>query len=298
MSPSFSPARRLIVVALALIATLVAASQAATASPSPSTAAAPRPAIPSAALPAAVAETASSRGHAKPKPTIVLVHGAFADSSGWALVTPALEAAGYPVIAFSNPLRGPQHDAAYLRAFLDTLEGPIVLVGHSYGGVVITNAATGDDDVTDLVYIAAYAPAEGESVQAMNALGGGHSDVTNHLVVRPFPGASEGDADAYIDPAYFRQLFAQDLPRSVAATMAGSQRPGALAALVAPSGEPAWETIPSWYMVAKNDRIIPPEAERVMADRADATTVEVSSSHVPMLSKPAQVVALILRAAR
>ncbi len=156
-----------------------------------------------------------------------------------------LQAAGYPVVTFSNPLRGPEYDAAYLRDFLSTIDGPIVLVARSYGGVVLTNAATDDSDVKSLVYIAAYAPDEGESVQDMNHLGGGHTDVTDHLVIRPFPGTTDGNADAYIDPAFFRDLFAQDVCKTVAATMAGSQRPGALAALVLPSGEPAWEEIPS-----------------------------------------------------
>lgn len=231
------------------------------------------------------------------KPTIVLVHGAFADSSGWQAVTEKLSSQGYPVIAFSNPLRGPISDADYLRLFLDTIEGPVVLVGHSYGGAVITNAATGDPDVKALVYVAAYAPAEGESVAAANALGGGHTDVTDHLVVRPFPGASEGDADAYIDPAWFHRLFAQDLPKKTTRFMAATQRPGALAALVSPSGPPAWESIPSWYLVAKQDRIIPPEAERAMAKRAGSTTVVIDSSHVAMMSHPGAVVSLIRKAA-
>ena len=117
-----------------------------------------------------------------------------------------------------------------------------MLVGHSYGGAVITNAATGNPNVKALVYVAAYAPDEGESVAAANALGGGHTDVTDHLVLRPFPGATGGDADAYIDPAYFHRLFAQDLPRATAEVMAATQRPGALAALVTPSGPPAWES--------------------------------------------------------
>jgi pimeloyl-ACP methyl ester carboxylesterase len=254
-----------------------------------------------AALPATAdipADTQIAKGPPVPKPTVVLVHGAFADSSGWNLVSTALQAKGYPVLAFSNPLRGPQHDAEYLRQFLTTIAGPVVLVGHSYGGAVITNAATGNPNVKSLVYIAAYALAEGESVQAANALGGGHTDVIDHLVLRPFPGATDGNADAYIDPAYFPQLFAQDIPKVVAQNMAGSQRPGALASLVTPSGPAAWETIPSWYMVAKNDRIIPPEAERAMAERANATTVEVNSSHVPMISHPLKVVALILDAAK
>jgi pimeloyl-ACP methyl ester carboxylesterase len=235
---------------------------------------------------------------AAPKPTIVLVHGAFADSSGWNPVAGRLLGEGYPVIAFSNPLRGPATDAEYLRQLLSTIDGPVVLVGHSYGGAVITNAATGDPDVKALVYIAAYALAEGESVAAANALGGGHTDVIDHLVVRPFPGATGGDADAYIDPAYFPTLFAQDLPKSTARVMAATQRPGALAALVTPSGAPAWATIPTWYMVARQDRIIPPEAERAMAERAGSTTVEIDSSHVAMMSHPAAVLSLIKAAAR
>lgn len=147
---------------------------------------------------------------------------AFADSSGWTPVATALQLKGYPVIAFSNPLRGPAYDGEYLRQFLSTITGPIVLVGHSYGGAVISNAATGNPNVKSLVYIAAYALAEGESVQAANALGGGHTDVIDHLVLRPFPGATEGDGDAYIDPAFFPQLFAQDLPKIIAQGMAAS----------------------------------------------------------------------------
>lgn len=232
------------------------------------------------------------------KPTIVLVHGAFADSSGWTLTAAALQADGYPVIAFSNPLRGTTYDSQYLRDFLTTIDGPIVLVGHSYGGAVITNAATGNPDVKSLVYVAAYALAEGESVADANALGGGHTEVTKHLVTRPFPGAAADDADAYIDPAYFPQLFAQDLPKPLARGMAAMQRPGSYASLITPSGPPAWEAIPSWYLVAKQDRIIPPQAERAMAKRANAKTIEINSSHVPMLSHPHTVIKLIKAAAR
>ena len=255
-------------------------------------------AFPAAASSAPQAQTAKNVPAPAIKPTIVFVHGAFADSSGWNLVAAGLQAKGYPVISFSNPLRGPQHDGEYLRQFLSTISGPVVLVGHSYGGAVISNGATGNPNVKSLVYIAAYALAEGESVQAANSLGGGHTDVIDHLVLRPFPGATAGDADAYIDPDFFPQLFAQDIPESVAQSMAGSQRPGALASLVVPSGPAAWETIPSWYMVAKNDRIIPPEAERAMAARANATTVEVNSSHVPMISQPQKVISLIVDASK
>ena len=232
------------------------------------------------------------------KPTVVLVHGAFADSSGWSDVAGRLMRAGYPVLAFSNPLRGPTSDGEYLRSFLGEIDGPIVLVGHSYGGVVITNAATGNPNVRSLVYVAAYAPAEGESVADANHLGGGHTVVTDHLVVRPFPGATGGDGDAYIDTAWFHELFAQDLDRRTTDFMAASQRPGALAALVTPSGPPAWAEIPSWYLVASQDRIIPPEAERAMAERAGSTVVEVDSSHVAMMSHPETVTRLIRAASR
>ena len=231
------------------------------------------------------------------KPTIVLVHGAFADSSGWEAVANRLMDRGYPVIAFSNPLRDPVSDGEYLRAFLTTVEGPVVLVGHSYGGAVITNAATGNPAVRSLVYVAAYAPAEGESVAEANYLGGGQATVTDHLVVRPIPGQTE-NADAYIDPAWFGELFAQDLPARTTRFMAATQRPGALAALLTESGPAAWEEIPSWYVVATEDRIIPPEAERAMAERAGSEVVEIESSHVVMMSHPAAVTRLILEAAR
>ena len=231
------------------------------------------------------------------RPTIVLVHGAFADSSGWEAVASRLMDQGYPVLAFSNPLRDPINDGEYLRAFLSTIEGPIVLVGHSYGGAVITNAATDNPQVRSLVYVAAYAPAEGESVAEANYLGGGQATVTDHLVIRPIPGQTE-NADAYIDPAWFGELFAQDLPRRTTRFMAASQRPGALAALVTESGPPAWEQVPSWYVVATQDRIIPPEAERAMAERAGAQVVEVDSSHVVMMSHPQTVAKVIREAAR
>ena len=244
-----------------------------------------------------VASSAAPAAKAAKKPTIVLVHGAFADSSGWNDVITRLTKRGYPVLAFSNPLRGPVSDGEYLRQFLSTIPGKIVLVGHSYGGAVITNGGTGNPNVKALVYVAAYALAEGESVSAANEIGGGHTVVTDHLVIRPYPGAPEGDADAFIDPTWFHRLFAQDLPKSTTGPMAVSQRPGALGALVSPSGDPAWKTIPSWFLVAKQDRIIPPQAERKMAKRAGAKTVVINSSHVAMMSHPKVVTNLILRAA-
>jgi pimeloyl-ACP methyl ester carboxylesterase len=241
---------------------------------------------------------ASATGIPTAKPTIVLVHGAFADSSGWSAVTKRLTKDGYKVLAFSNPLRNPQADGEYLRQFLSTITGPVVLVGHSYGGAVITNGATDNPNVKSLVYIAAYALDQGESVAQANDLGGGHTDVTNHLIVRPYPGAPARDGDAYIDPAWYHQLFAQDLPRSTTDFMAASQRPGAFSGLITPSGIPAWKTIPSWYLVANQDRIIPPEAERAMAARANAKVVSINSSHVAMMSHPGAVADLIRAASR
>lgn len=248
----------------------------------------------------AVAIPAAAQGQQSPAgslPTVVLVHGAFADSSGWNAVTEKLQKKGYTVLAASNPLRGLHADAEYVRSILSTVEGPIVLVGHSYGGAVITNAATGNPNVKALVYVAGYALDEGERLIDANELGGGHSALAEHLVIRPYPGAPEGDADGYIDPAYFRDLFAADLSPKQAAVMAASQRPIALSALFTPSGVPAWESIPSWYLVAANDHTIPPEAEREMAQRAGATTIEIDSSHVAMISHHDVVVGMILDAA-
>ncbi|MFC8448106.1 alpha/beta fold hydrolase [Kitasatospora sp. NPDC057223] len=248
------------------------------------------------AVPAAASD---NRAHspARVKPTIVLEHGAFADASGWNTVIQSLQKRGYTVIAPANPLRGLTGDTEYLRSVLSTLTGPVVLVGHSYGGAVITGAATGNPDVKALVYIAAYAPQEGESVAQATALGGGTSDLLQHVVARPFPGAAPGDADAYLDPAFFRQHFAQDLPAAQAAQLAAAQRPAAFATLLQPAAAPAWHTVPSWYLVARNDRVIPPQAERAMAARAHARTVEIDSSHAAMISHPRAVTDLILDAA-
>ena len=230
------------------------------------------------------------------KPTIVLVHGAFADASSWARVTPRLQDRGFVVHAPPNPLRGIIADAEYLRTYLSTIAGPITLVGHSYGGAVITNAATGNPNVTALVYLAAYALDQGEAVAAANTLGGGTALLGEHIQVRPFPGSGTTDADAYIDPAYFREVFAQDLTARETAAMATAQRPLAASALGTPSGVPAWKTIPSWYLVAGNDHAIPPQAERAMAKRAGSRTTEVASSHAVMLSHPDKVADTILAA--
>ncbi|MET0930288.1 MAG: alpha/beta hydrolase [Aeromicrobium sp.] len=243
------------------------------------------------------ATRAATRHHPQ-KPTIVLVHGAFADASGWNRVSARLQKAGYTTYAPPNTLRGPLTDSEYLRSFLSTIDGPIVLVGHSYGGALITNASTGNPNVKALVYVAAYALDEGESVLEANELGGGTTDLAANLVVRPYPGAPAGDGDAYIDPAAFRRLFAQDLSKKETRVMAAAQRPAALSGLVTPSGVPGWKTIPSYYLVASQDRTIPPAAERAMAKRAHAKTIEIRSSHVAMMSHPKATTRLIIRAAR
>jgi pimeloyl-ACP methyl ester carboxylesterase len=229
-----------------------------------------------------------------PKPTIVLVHGAFADASGWTGTTKRLQDRGYTVIAPANPLRGVSSDSAYIASVLATISGPIVLVGHSYGGDVITNAATGDPNVKALVYIAAFAPDAGETVGGLTAMFPGSMLTPQNLIIVPFPGGAEG----YINPSVFRAAFAADVPPDLAAVMGASQRPASVVTLGEPSGIPAWKTIPSWYMVARNDRTIPPALERFFAARMHAHTVEIASSHAAMVSHPEAVTDLILNAAQ
>ena len=235
------------------------------------------------------------------KPTVVLVHGAFADASGWNGVIDRLERAGYPVIAPANPLRGVSADAAYLRTFLATIPGPIVLAGHSYGGMVLTNAATGNPNVKALVYIAAFAPDEGDSVLSLSELGTDDQLGPAALTIRPFPNpdGTEGQ-EGYIELDVFRRIFAGDLPRKQARAMSLAQRPASLVALGEPSGPPAWKTIPAWYMVAGEDNTIGTDVERAMAARIGARKiVEVKgASHVVMISRPGATARFIRRAAR
>ena len=246
-----------------------------------------------------VGASAAARKPKGTKPTVVIVHGAFADASGFDQVIADLQRRGYVVYAPANPLRGLTSDAEYIKTFLGTIAGPIVLVGHSYGGAVITNAATGNANVKALVYLAAYALKEDESAAQANELGDGPAPLlASHLVFRPFPGSGTTDADVTIDPAYFRAVFAADLPRQQTAVMAAAQRPVTGSSLGTPSGAPAWLTIPSWYVVAEHDNAIPPAAERAMAKRARAHTVELDSSHVVMTSHPRVVADLIRTAAR
>jgi pimeloyl-ACP methyl ester carboxylesterase len=236
---------------------------------------------------------------AAPRPTVVLVHGAFADASGWNGEITRLQRAGYPILAPPNPLRGVASDAAYLDSVLATISGPVVLVGHSYGGAVITNAAASAPNVKALVYIAAFAPDQGESAFDLVAKNPGSLLAPKTLLGRPFKNADGSDGlDEYIKPADFRSVFAADVPAPLAARMAATQRPMTAAALVEKSGAPAWRTLPDWYMVAGEDHAIPPATERFMAARMKAHTVTVRASHAVLVSHPAEVTKLILQAAK
>ena len=243
---------------------------------------------------------ASSQAYpSSPKPTVVLVHGAFADSSGWNEEIRQLQKDGYEVFAPANPLRGIALDAAYLRSVLATVPGPIVLVGHSYGGAVITNAASGNPNVKALVYIAAFAPDEGETLAEAYA-GSRDSLLTlDALDIRPYPLPGGGTGlDGYIKTDRFNEIFAADLPTRVTDVLAAAQRPLEAAVLEEETHNPAWKTIPSWFLLPLNDRVIGTDVERAMAERAGSRIVEVRASHAVLISKPANVTQLIEKAAR
>ena len=192
------------------------------------------------------------------KPTIVLVHGAWADSSSWNGVVSRLQLLGFTVDVPPNPLLGLDYDSTFIRDYLDTITGPIVLVGHSYGGAVITNAPAGDANVKALVYVDAFAPAQGQTVgQLVSAVPGSCAGGSN-LVLAPYPGAPAGAEDAYISQRAFPLCMANGLPLGEAKQLAATQRPLTTAALSEPSGPPAWLTIPSWAVVGTNDHAIEP----------------------------------------
>jgi pimeloyl-ACP methyl ester carboxylesterase len=247
---------------------------------------------------AASSTAAATHAARSAKPTVVFVHGGWADSSGWNAEIATLQKKGYPVIAPANPLRGLTSDADYIRSVLQTITGPIVLVGHSYGGAVISNAARGVDNVEALVYIAAFAPDTGESLEQLVTMNPGTQITPDALDTRPYPlpDGTQG-VDLYIKADVFRDAFAGDLPRKTTTLMHATQRPFSVAAFTEPSGDPAWKTIPSWYLVATNDHAIPPKTQRFMAHRAGAHIAKVASSHVPMMSQPRATTRLILRAA-
>lgn len=230
------------------------------------------------------------------KPTIVLVHGAFADSSSWNGVIKDLEADGYPVVGAANPLRSVKGDAAYVSSILSSIKGPIVLVGHSYGGHVISGAANGHDNVKALVYVAAFAPEVGESAVELSGKFPGSSLALT--LVAPIS-LSGGGHDLYIDQAKFPEQFAADVPEPAAKLMAAEQRPITEAALKEPAGNPAWKNVPSWFVYGDADKNIPPAAQAWMAERAKSkgTVVVKGGSHVVMISHPDAVAHVIEQAA-
>ncbi|THD60578.1 alpha/beta hydrolase [Phenylobacterium sp.] len=245
----------------------------------------------------AAASAANAASAAAAKPTIVLVHGAFAESASWTGVVAKLSKDGYPVLAAANPLRSVAGDAAYVGKLLDSIKGPVVLVGHSYGGSVISVAAVGKSNVKSLVYVSAFAPETGESGLALSS---------------KFPGSSLGDTlappvslptggvDLYIQAKKFPHQFAADVAPGQAAIMAATQRPVTQAALEEPATGSAWKTIPSWSIYGSSDLNIPPKALAFMAQRAKSrhTVVVKGASHVVMVSHPTEVAALIEEAAR
>lgn len=233
-------------------------------------------------------------------PTVVLVHGAWADASSWSGVVERLQDDGYTVVAPPNPLRSLSEDAAYVRAYLDTLTGPIVLVGHSYGGAVITNAATGDPNVRALVYIDAFAPDEGQAVTPLagpdSALAVADPTTVFNFVPATLPPTPT--TDVYLKTTIYLTAFATGLAARQARVLAASQRPITLRALFEPSGVPAWRTVPSWYLIGTQDQIIPLTAERAMAEHAGATISYFKAGHLGLISNPTSVTRVIERAAK
>lgn len=228
--------------------------------------------------------------------TIVLVHGAFAESASWNAVAERLHATGHPVIAAANPLRGVAHDAAWISDLVRTIDGPVVLVGHSYGGSVITNVAADAGDIAALVYVAAFAPEPGESCLELaqrypgSTLGEALQPVARH----------DGRVDLLIARDRFREQFCADLPPQTAGLMAATQRPVAQGALEEPGGpDPLWKRLPSSFVIPAEDRNIPAQLQCSLADRAGAVeSVEVpGASHAVAISHPDETAAVILRAA-
>ncbi|MEV5140945.1 alpha/beta hydrolase [Streptomyces syringium] len=248
------------------------------------------------AAPSAYAETASTSEQKGSQPTIVLVHGAFADASTWNPVTERLQRCGHQVIAASNPLRGLPHDAAQIAARLTAIPGPVVLAGHSYAGAVITQAAATAANVKALVYIAAFMPDAGEVLGDLAGRFPG-SQLEPALTPVPAPGGSPA-ADLYIRPDRFHDVFAQDVPRSVTRVLGAGQRPLNATAFTDLCTAAAWRTLPSWALISGQDRGIVPELQRFQARRAGSRATEVSASHLPMYSRPDAVVSLIRAAAR
>ncbi len=235
-------------------------------------------------------------------PTIVLVHGAWADASSWTGVIRRLQAAGHDVVALPNALRGPKIDAPIIRNYLDTIDGPVILVAHSYGGFVITNAATGAKNVKALVYVDAFIPDEGQPAVALvgpaSALGPAVTNPTATFRLVPIPGGPPEAPDTYLLPSTVKESFAQDVSAEDAAVIYATQRPASFAGLAEPSGPPAWKDIPAWAIIGRQDKIIDPVSLRAMAENAGAKITEIDASHVSMVSHPEVVVQVIEQALR
>ncbi|MGV9214195.1 alpha/beta hydrolase [Micromonospora sp. RB23] len=235
------------------------------------------------------------------KPTVVLVHGAWADGSSWDKVAAKLQHDGYRVVTPPNLLSGVENDAASLRAYLDTITGPIVLVGHSYGGMVITSAALGDEQVKALVYVDAYIPDQHDTVFSLTSavpgsvFGGDTSAVFDQVAIPGDP----GNVNLYVKPSVFGTAFAgKSIPAKDVAVLAARQRPLAFSALVEESGEPAWKTIPSWSVIGKQDAVIPAAEQVVMSERAKAHSIQINAPHLSMVTDSGAVTNQIEAAAK
>jgi pimeloyl-ACP methyl ester carboxylesterase len=233
------------------------------------------------------------------KPTIVLVHGAWMDGSSWNAVATELRGQEFTIFTPTNFLRGPT-DSAYISSFLaQRTSGPVVLVGHSYGGLVITNAATSSSNVKALVYVDAFVPEEGETLAQIMGGSGSAFDVSDPNTVfdlADYPGGPDGDSEAFLKPESVHKYLAPDLPEAERWLIVESQRPITASAGTIPSGPAAWKCIPSWAVVGTEDRVIPPDAQRHMAERAGATISDVAGSHVSIVSKPQATIDAILAA--
>jgi pimeloyl-ACP methyl ester carboxylesterase len=230
-------------------------------------------------------------------PTVLLVHGAFADTSSWSGVIAELRDAAIDVMAAANPLRGVAADAAYIASIVGAIDGPVLLVGHCYGGAVITQSGSQADNVVGLVYVAAFAPAEGESVLDVAAR---YPDTLLRPALRPATfriSNAEAAVELYLAADQYQDVFAADLPEGVASVAAVAQRPIAAIAFQESPTVAAWKTLPAWYVVATADQVIHPEAQRFMAERASAETIEVDASHAIALSRPTDVARHIRTAA-
>jgi pimeloyl-ACP methyl ester carboxylesterase len=244
-----------------------------------------------------VSAAANGKTGAGARPTIVLVHGDWADASSWNSVVKRLQDGGFAVVAPPNLLRGPSVDAGYLADYLKSISGPIVLVAHSYGGVVITNAATGNPNVKALVYIDSFLPDDGEVLGALTATWG---SCVGESALNPVP--YDGGVDLYLrwdaSGSYggYTQCFANGVAPKEAAALFAEQRPAAAAEFAEASGRPAWKTIPSWSLIGTLDHVIPPAWQEQMSERAGANITKVKAGHLSLITRPADVTKVILSA--